>query len=214
MFAIPAQKILTPKSMEILREQVVTLLEQEEAEEKEREYIQARVDAKFTCLEQSLIWQCMNDKNTQQHHEMLNPVIRKHMSTSVPDLWRGLTHIELRNIMDIEPGDTFTLGRITSFSADEAKAREFAGYYTYNTKTMLELRNPGWAYNYYADMMDMLLGAPDSEFGHEEREEKIDMVESEQEFMLPIEARFKLLDIVNTIEYPDYNIYQIELLEW
>lgn len=212
MLSIPQVKTVTT-SNEVM-DFISTVIEDNKAEEKEREFIQAKVDAKFTWLEQSLIWQCLNDKDSQSHHEMFNSLIRKHMSTSVPDLWRGVTRIEAHKLMDIAIGEEFSLNRVTSFSADYEKAREFAGTWVYASNIILELKNPGWAYNYYADIIDILLGAPDSEFGHEEREEKIDMVESEQEFMLPVEARFKLLNIIQENKNPDYNIYQIELLEW
>lgn len=192
-------------------------------EEKERLYIQQRVDEKFTDEEQSTLWMCMNDKNDDFIHERLNPIVRKHMNSTVPvELYRGVSRIEARKLEDLAEGDEFTLDRVTSFSSDFSTARQFAGRWHYDSNIILSMRNCPWAYNYQEDIINIVLGAPDEEFmgqmEKEQREDKLDMVTGECEFMLPKEARYRIVHIEGQFQTgPNamtYTIIHLELIEW
>ncbi|UIS65537.1 ADP-ribosylase [Enterobacter phage vB_EclM_Q7622] len=193
-------------------------------EEKERLYIQQRVDEKFTDQEQSILWLCMNDKNTDYIHELLNPIVRKHMNSTVPvELYRGVSRIEARKLEDLAEGDEFTLDRVTSFSSDFSTARQFAGRWHYDSNVILSMRNCPWAYNYQEDITNIVLGAPDEEYMglakiEEQREDKLDMVTGECEFMLPKEARYRIIHIEDQFQTDPnamaYTIIHLELIEW
>lgn len=205
---------------EIFQKQVEAVRE----EEKERLYIQQRVDEKFTDEEQSTLWMCMNDKNDDFIHERLNPIVRKHMNSTVPvELYRGVSRIEARKLEDLTEGDEFTLGRVTSFSSDFSTARQFAGRWHYDSNVILSMRNCPWAYNYQEDIINIVLGAPDEEYMglskvEEQREDKLDMVTSECEFMLPKEARYRIVNIEDQFQTDPnamaYTIIHLELIEW
>lgn len=193
-------------------------------EEKERLYIQERVDAKFTDQEQSTLWLCMNDKNEDFIHERLNPIVRKHMNSTVPvELYRGVSRIERMKLEDLAEGDEFTLDRVTSFSSDFATAKQFAGRWHYDSNIILSMRNCPWAYNYQEDIINIVLGAPDEEYMglakvDEQRADKLDMVTGECEFMLPSEARYRIIHIEDQFQTgPNamaYTIIHLELIEW
>lgn len=191
-------------------------------EEKERLYIQERVDAKFTDIEQSTLWMCMNDKNADFIHERLNPIVRKHMNSTVPvELYRGVSFVELNKISDMAEGDEFTLGRVTSFSSDFATAKQFASKWHYDTNVILCMRNCPWAYNYQEDIINILMGAPDEEFHgdiDEQRADKLDMVQGENEFMLPKEAKYRIVHIEDDFQKDPnefyYTLIHLELVEW
>lgn len=197
------------------------------AEEKERLCIQERVDAKFTDMEQSTLWLCLNDKNEELIHSRLNPIVRKHMSTSVPvELYRGVTMIEAQKLYELEEGDTFTLGRVTSFSSDFSTAKQFASKWHYDSNLILSMHNCPWAYNYQEDIVNILLGAPDEEYTgslsingqREDKLDKLDMVQGECEFMLPKEAAYRILRIEDKsnpdTNTTDYTILHLELVSW
>lgn len=193
-------------------------------EEKERLYIQECIDAKFTDQEQSTLWLCMNDKNEDFIHERLNPIVRKHMNSTVPvELYRGVSRIERTKLEDLAEGDEFTLDRVTSFSSDFSTAKQFAGRWHYNSNIILSMRNCPWAYNYQEDIINIVLGAPDEEYMglakvDEQRADKLDMVTGECEFMLPSEARYRIIHIEDQFQTDPnamaYTIIHLELIEW
>lgn len=194
------------------------------SEEQERQYIQAKVEEKFTDFEQSTLWLCMNDKNEELIHDRLNPIVRKHMSTVVPvELYRGVSMVEARKLYDLAEGDTFTLDRVTSFSSDFSTARQFASKWHYDSNLILSMRNCPWAYNYQEDIINILLGAPDEEYMgslsiDEQREDKLDMVQGECEFMLPKEAAYRIVHIEDKFQTDPnamaYTILHLELVGW
>lgn len=191
-------------------------------EEKERIYIQERVDAKFTDIEQSTLWMCMNDKNTDFIHERLNPIVRKHLTSTVPPLFRGISLLEANKIYDLAEGETFTLNRVTSFSSDFSTAKQFASKWHYNSQIIFRIQNCPYAFNYQEEMIQILLAAPDEEFMgqmevKEQREDKLDMVQGECEFMLPKEATFRICSSQAVKDYgveTVYTIIDLELIEW
>lgn len=194
------------------------------AEEKERLYIQELIDSKFTDMEQSTLWLCLNDKNDELIHSRLNPIVRKHMSTAVPaELYRGVTLIEAQKLYNLAEGDTFTLDRVTSFSSDFSTAKQFSSKWHYDSNLILSIQNCPWAYNYQEDITNILLGAPDEEYmglvsAEDQREDKLDMVQGECEFMLPKEAAYRILRIEDKSNpdttTTDYTILHLELVSW
>lgn len=216
---MPVQKIaITSEVFDKIQSAAQRVLEEEQ---RERDYIQAKVDEKFSDIEQSILWRCMNDKQNSCLHRDLNPIVRKHMSSTVPvELYRGITNIEAQKVQDMDVGDTFTLDRVTSFSSDFSVAKQFAGMWHYDSNIILSIRNCTFAYNYQEDMINMLMGAPDSEFGgnlDEERVDRLDMVQGESEFMLPVEARFKIISIDEHSKDPNdlsATIIHLELMDW
>lgn len=187
-------------------------------ENQEREKIQAEVDKKFSDYEQMTLWRCMNDKEDPELHKDLSPIVRKHISTVVPvELYRGVSGFEISELL-LDVGDTFTTERVKSFSSDFSTARQFAGAYCYGTHTILSIRNCPLAFNYQEHMLQMVLGAPDSEYmnkSFDERMDQLDMIESEQEFMFPIGTTFRVLSIDDLSHDPrsrNYTIYHLELV--
>ena len=228
---IPAIDVKTnyPTTISISNESYQKILEAkaevDESEEQERLYIQERIDLKFTEHEQSTLWLCMNDKNDELIHERLNPIVRKHMNSTVPvELYRGISGIEANKLFDLNEGDEFTLGRVTSFSSDFATAKQFAGRWHYDSNIILSMRNCPWAYNYQEDIINIVLGAPDEEYMamhvdvKEQRADKLDMVQGECEFMLPKEARYRIVNIEDNFQTDpnamSYTIIHLELIEW
>ena len=191
-------------------------------EEKERLYIQQRVDEKFTDQEQSILWLCMNDKNTDYIHELLNPIVRKHLTSTVPPLFRGISLLEANKIYDLAEGETFTLNRVTSFSSDFSTAKQFASKWHYDSQIVFRIKNCPYAFNYQEEMIQILLAAPDEEFMgqmevKEQREDKLDMVQGECEFMLPSEATYRICSSQAVKDYgveTVYTIIDLELIEW
>lgn len=200
------------------------MLIQISSEEKIRQSIQSKVEEKFTDMEQSTLWLCLNDKNEELIHSRLNPIVRKHMSTTVPEeLYRGVTMIEAQKLYNLAEGDTFTLGRVTSFSSDFSTAKQFASKWHYDSNLILGMQNCPWAYNYQEDITNILLGAPDEEYmglvsTEDQREDKLDMVQGECEFMLPMEAAYRILRIEDKsnpdTNTTDYTILHLELVSW
>lgn len=191
------------------------MLIQISSEEKVRQSIQSKVEEKFTDMEQSTLWLCLNDKNEELIHSRLNPIVRKHMSTTVPsELYRGVTLIEAQKLYNLAEGDTFTLGRVTSFSSDFSTAKQFASKWNYDSNLILSIQNCPWAYNYQEDITNILLGAPDED----QREDMLDMVQGECEFMLPKEAAYRILRIEDKsnpdTNTTDYTILHLELISW
>ncbi|QEA10499.1 ADP-ribosylase [Enterobacter phage vB_EhoM-IME523] len=191
-------------------------------EEKERLYIQQRVDEKFTDREQSILWLCMNDKNTDYIHELLNPIVRKHLTSTVPPLFRGISLLEANKIYDLAEGETFKLNRVTSFSSDFSTAKQFASKWHYDSQIVFRIKNCPYAFNYQEEMIQILLAAPDEEFmgqmeAKEQREDKLDMVQGECEFMLPSEATYRICGSQAVKDYgveTVYTIIDLELIEW
>lgn len=200
------------------------MLIQISSEEKVRQSIQSKVEKKFTDIEQSTLWLCLNDKNEELIHSRLNPIVRKHMSTTVPEeLYRGVTMIEAQKLYNLAEGDTFTLDRVTSFSSDFYTAKQFASKWHYDSNLILSMHNCPWAYNYQEDITNILLGAPDEEYmglvsTEDQREDKLDMVQGECEFMLPKEAAYRILRIEDKsnpdTNTTDYTILHLELVSW
>ncbi|ARW57991.1 ADP-rybosylase [Serratia phage X20] len=191
--------------------------------EENQAYYEKLVNSMFSDYEQSLLWQCMNDKTCSNLHKDLSKVVSRHLSEHVPvELYRGISKTTLYQIQDLAVGETFELNRVTSFSSDFATARQFAGTYCYGTRVIFSLRNVVKAFNYQEHMMNILLAAPESEFmynesyaNNDERGDKLDMVNGEDEWMLPIGTRLRIVnieDVQNDPLTPAYVMYHLEIV--
>lgn len=167
---------------------------------------------KFTDWEESILFQCMNDKICPDHNKALSALIEKNLTQIPYELWRGITNTELDKIADLGIGDTFCLNRVTSFSESQKTAIDFSSSWSYNSGTMIKIES-GYAYRYWIDMLNILRDTPIEEFivdtlndshgTYEERiadaesrkEDKIEMIEYETEWMVPDNHRFVIVNI-------------------
>ncbi|AHY24980.1 RNA polymerase ADP-ribosylase [Pectobacterium bacteriophage PM2] len=166
-------------------------------EENHRDKLNDYLKTKFDDYEMSLLWSCLNDKvgYHPEFHTDLSRIVLNNLSNSVPEiLYRGISKRQLSLVEPLEIGESFNLGRVTSFSSSLDTARSFSCD-VYKTDFIIEVRNSEYAYNYKEDMLKILQAAPDSEFSCKgERLDKIDMVRDENEFMMPIETEYTIVD--------------------
>ncbi|AEO97013.1 hypothetical protein CPTAKMNP4_021 [Salmonella phage vB_SenM-AKM_NP4] len=176
----------------------------------------------FSDFEQSILWQCMNDKIDKTLHVELDKIIRKHISSDVPvELYRGVSKRTEAWLKNMAVGRIIADDRVTSFTSDFSTARQFAGGSVYGTHTILSLRNCPFAFNYQEHALNMLLAAPDTEFMHsidpdfifDERLDKLEMVNGEDEWMFPIGTQFEIVEI-EELQYdplsPSYTVYHLD----
>ncbi|WZK93092.1 RNA polymerase ADP-ribosylase [Enterobacter phage vB_EclM_AS6] len=197
----------------------------EGSEEVERKMLESEVNSMFTDEEQAVLWKCLNDKVEDWVNRGLDKVIRRRMTTATPEvLYRGVNRRMLNVLQNVEVGEVFTSERVVSFSTDFNTARSFASFGCYGTKTVIRWSNPTIAYNYQEDMLKILAAAPNCEFSAApydplakiDRKNKINMVQDEQEWMMPIGTKFR----VTSIEDVDFNpggmhtIYDVELISF
>ena len=158
---------------------------------------------RFDCREQSILWQCMNDKIGDEFHKNLDMIVRSHQNTNHDTLYRGLSRRETRAFYDaLIKGYPFDFGKVSSFTADDKIACEFAGKWNYATYVVIELHDCPIAFDYQHNMKALLITAPDSEFMQpnnvsldniaHRRGADIEMIDKEQERMLPIGTSFRV----------------------
>ena len=114
----------------------------------------------FTEEEQSILWQCMNDKTCPELCYNLSKIVDEHCEEYKFDLFRGISKSLLNLLYYKGVGDTFILPRVTSFSEDYEIAKSFASYEVYGTKTILHVVGPVFAFPYSKHMEQILLAAP------------------------------------------------------
>lgn len=197
----------------------------EDPEELKRRQLESEVNKLFTDKEQVVLWKCLNDKVEDWVNAGLDKIIRRRMTTATPEvLYRGVNRRMLNVLCNIEVGEIFTAEKVVSFSTDFNTARSFAGFGCYGTKTIISWSNPTMAYNYQEDMLKLLLAAPNCEFSSApydpqakiDRKNKVNMVQDEQEWMMPIGTKFR----VTSIEDVDFNpggmhtVYHVELISF
>lgn len=197
----------------------------EDPEENERKMLESEVSSLFTDEEQAVLWKCLNDKVEDWVNRGLDKIIRRRMTTATPEgLYRGVNRRMLNVLQTVDVGEVFTAERVVSFSTDFNTARSFASFGCYGTKTVIRWSNPTIAYNYQEDMLKILAAAPNCEFSAApydplakiDRKNKINMVQDEQEWMMPIGTKFR----VTSIEDVDFNpggmhtIYDVELISF
>lgn len=159
---------------------------------------------RFDCKEQSILWQCMNDKIGEEFHKKLDSIVRRHQIDNSDILYRGLSCREAKAFYDaLIKGEKFDFGKVASFTTDETIAREFAGKWHYSTFVVIEVNNCQQSFDYHTNMKSLLITAPDSEFIRpndlidnvaQRRSANIEMIDKEQERMLPMGTKFKVVD--------------------
>lgn len=158
---------------------------------------------RFDCKEQSILWQCMNDKIGEEFHKKLDSIVRRHQIDNSDILYRGLSCREAKAFYDaLIKGEKFDFGKVASFTTDETIAREFAGKWHYSTFVVIEVNDCHQSFDYHTNMKALLITAPDSEFIRpndlidnvaQRRSANIEMIDKEQERMLPMGTKFKVV---------------------
>lgn len=158
---------------------------------------------RFDCKEQSILWQCMNDKIGEEFHKKLDSIVRRHQIDNREILYRGLSCREAKAFYDaLIKGEKFDFGKVASFTTDETIAREFAGKWHYSTFVVIEVNNCHQSFDYHTNMKSLLITAPDSEFIRpndlidnvaQRRSANIEMIDKEREKMLPMGTKFKVV---------------------
>ncbi|AKJ73181.1 ADP-rybosylase [Klebsiella phage PKO111] len=158
--------------------------------------------SRFDCMEQSILWQCMNNKIGDAFHYKLDKIVRKHMNDNYDKLYRGLSRREAKAFyQSLISGTPFDFGKVSSFTVDECIAREFAGKWHYATHVIIQLNECEEAFDFHHNMKALLITAPDSEFMRpnddwdniaSRRSADIEMIDKEQERMLPMGTKFKV----------------------
>lgn len=158
---------------------------------------------RFDCKEQSILWQCMNNKIGEEFHKKLDSIVRRHQIDNRDILYRGLSCREAKAFYDaLIKGEKFDFGKVASFTTDETIAREFAGKWHYSTFVVIEVNNCQQSFDYHTNMKSLLITAPDSEFMRpndmidniaQRRSADIEMIDKEQERMLPMGTKFKVV---------------------
>lgn len=59
-----------------------------------------KVCEKFTDFEQSVLWQCMEAKKNEALHRQLNKIVKKHLTKSPYQLYRGISK-STKNLLKI-----------------------------------------------------------------------------------------------------------------
>lgn len=158
---------------------------------------------RFDCKEQSILWQCMNDKIGEEFHKKLDSIVRRHQIDNREILYRGLSCREAKAFYDaLIKGEKFDFGKVASFTTDETIAREFAGKWHYSTFVVIEVNDCHQSFDYHTNMKSLLITAPDSEFIRpndlidnvaQRRSANIEMIDKEREKMLPMGTKFKVV---------------------
>ena len=175
---------------------------------------------KFTDVEQSILWQCMNNKVGENFHTVLNQIVNKHSEMCNETLYRGLSRRETAFLMQsiIDGKNPLNFEKVMSFSSNANIAHEFAGKWIYATHCILKIENPNVkVFDFQRAMKSLLILAPDSEFAHRlesdcARLADIDMVSSESEWMFPMETNYKIISHENTeINGVLYSVFNVTI---
>lgn len=219
---VPIESVVMPESLKGKISKAYTELYLEE--EEQRRLMEKEVDLILSTDEQSALWKCLNDKVDEELNYKLSQLIRKRMSMNAPNgLYRGVNRRMYKMLVDLDVGEEFTTQRVVSFSSELSTAREFSGHGIYGTKTIIRWLNPPMAYNYQEDMLMLLKVAPNCEFSSApydpdakiDRRNKLEMVEGENEWMMPVGTTFRISSITEENFGPGltyYTIYDVELI--
>ncbi|WPK34497.1 ribosyltransferase [Escherichia phage AV112] len=182
-----------------------------QSELQEREYLTNLIDSKFTRQEQNILWACTDSKEDPDFHYELDHLVRKHMTSTVPvELYRGVTPEEVERLSLLSVGCHWSPGRVTSFTTDFSTARQFSGSWEYQTYTILSLRNAPFIFDYYQNMVNIVLAGKNPKHVMEEtRIDVLDMIESEQEYMVSGISRFEIVKIEDLEYDPLSRLYKI-----
>lgn len=176
-----------------------------------RNQCQAEIDALYTDNEQSVLWQCMENK-PDLIQEDLTRIIRNNLNTAPPAaLFRGISKKTMEYLEDFRyVGATIEFNRVMSFSRDWQVARNFASYSFYGTRNIFCINNAPYAYNYQEAIFKMICGAPPEEFNgaypEATRKSNLHLVNDEDEFMFPAGTTLRV-DLIET--HPLNTLYTV-----
>lgn len=157
----------------------------------------------FNELELSVLFSCLSSKRDDKTlNRNLESIINRHQTMVDGYLYRGITQEEMPLINKAcETREPFSFGRVTSVSECDYIASSFCNKLSYATNTLLRIKVDK-AFCYYQIMLEALKLASDDYFICTEkeastalrREEKIDMVMDELEWMISGKKEFIVTD--------------------
>lgn len=176
-----------------------------------RDQCQAEIDALYTDNEQSVLWQCMENK-PDLIQEDLTGIIRNNLTKEIPTkLYRGISQ-KTMEYLESEGcvGGIINFDRVMSFSRDWQVAINFASYSFYGTRNIFCINNAPYAYNYQEAIFKMICGAPPEEFNgaypEATRKSNLHLVNDEDEFMFPAGTTLRV-DLIE--KHPLNNLYTV-----
>lgn len=184
-----------------------------------RENTQIEIDDQYSDLEQSTLWQCMENKpDTIQ--ETLNKIIRKNLTSVVPDkLYRGISKKTLAYLESVGcVGATIEFDRIMSFSRDAGVAKNFASHNFYGTKNIFCINDAPFAFDYQEAIFKMICAAPPEEFNglypEATRVSNLQLVNDEDEMMFPTGTTLRVDSIEKHYKWQDYTVWNLSILSY
>jgi hypothetical protein len=184
-----------------------------------RANIQAEVDERFNDLEQSVLWQCMENK-PDEIQETLNKVIRANLSSALPEkLYRGISQKTLKYLQGIAcKGAEIKFDRVMSFSKDYNVARNFASYNFYGTRHIMCINDAPFAFNFQEAIFKLICGAPPEEFPgafpDATRKANLNLVNDEDEFMFPAGTTLRVDSIERCKKNDLYTMINVTVLSY
>lgn len=188
--------IKTVKASELLDEDTLDMLRFRKLDPEQFQHIAD----KFSCEEQSILWQCTNDKISSDFHKRLNNIVTKHKEKLPLTLYRGLSRRETKAFMDaLCKRNSFCFNKVSSFSTEDSIAFEFAGKWIYSTNTIIKFdaNTIDGCFDYHHAIKSLLVTAPESEFMNKPKNTRwanIDMVDKESEWMVQMDMNFRVTD--------------------
>ncbi|QWQ55835.1 ADP-ribosylase [Escherichia phage P479] len=184
-----------------------------------RENTQIEIDEIYSELEQSTLWQCMENKpDTIQ--ETLNKIIRKNLTSVVPGkLYRGISKKTLAYLETVGcVGATIEFDRVMSFSKDFSVARNFASFSFYGTKNIFCINDAPFAFDYQEAIFKMICAAPPEEFNglypEITRSSNLQLVNDEDEMMFPAGTTLRVDSIESIYRWEDYKLWNLSVLSY
>ncbi|AIZ01805.1 ADP-ribosylase [Escherichia phage vb_EcoM-VR5] len=184
-----------------------------------RDNAQGEINERFTDEEQSVLWQCMENK-PDSIQETLNKIIRKNLTSVVPDkLYRGISKKTLKYLESVGcVGATIEFDRVMSFSKDFKVARNFASYNFYGTKNIFCINDAPFAFDYQEAIFKMICAAPPEEFNglfpEITRATNLQLVNDEDEMMFPAGTTLRVDSIESVYGWQDYTLWNLSVLSY
>ncbi|QBP35630.1 NAD--protein ADP-ribosyltransferase [Phage NC-G] len=184
-----------------------------------RENTQIEIDEVYSDLEQSTLWQCMENK-PDSIQETLNKIIRKNMTSVVPDkLYRGISKKTMKYLESTMcVGAVIEFDRVMSFSKDFNVARNFASYNFYGTFNIFCINDAPFVYNYQEEIFKMLCAAPPEEFPgafpESTRVANLQLINDEDEMMFPAGTTLRVDSIERNPKWNNYTIWNLSVLSY
>ncbi|EMS9118433.1 hypothetical protein WLC71_002304 [Escherichia coli] len=175
-----------------------------------QDVLQYEIDSQFSDIEQSILWQCMENKPDSIQQD-LSAIVRRNWSSSVPEtMYRGISKKTMATLDDKGVGSIIKFDRVMSFSPVFGVARNFASYNFYGTFNMFCIKDAPFAFNFREHMLNMILAAPSCEFNgafpEATRRSNARLISDECEFMLPIGTTLRVDSIIQDGNYTIWNL--------